>query len=209
MTRSSHQPGQTVAPAVVVAEVIASCQLAGLLDQRSGSKPVRRSRSLRRSVADRRAAQQVVRGCRASATRRSRGACRRCPASDRVRSPWRRWRFAQCRRRPGTNPLLVTELCRCRGSRHSCQMFSSVTFQYRVSGGRNSSTSDSSGSSAKVPIMYRLSGVVSAPPSSAAAAVSSVLGCVSSSGLMVRCSVRELDDRPRHRGELRRPPRRR
>ena len=40
--------------------------------------------------------------------------------------------------------------------------------------------------------MYRLSGVVSAPPSSAAAAVTRVLGWVSSSGLMVRCSVASL-----------------
>ena len=70
-------------------------------------------------------------------------------------------------------------------------MLSRVMFQYRVSGGLNSSTNDSSGSSANVPIMYRLSGVVSAPPSSAAS-VSSALGWVSSSGLTVRWSVASL-----------------
>ncbi len=89
----------------------------------------------------------------------------------------------------GSIPLFVTELCRRRGSRHSCQMFSSVTFQYRVSGGRNSSTSDSSSASRNVPIMYRLSGVVSASPRSAAAEVTSVLGAPSNSGLIVRCNV--------------------
>ena len=40
--------------------------------------------------------------------------------------------------------------------------------------------------------MYRLSGVVSAPPSSAAAAVTRMFGWVSSSGLIVRCSVDSL-----------------
>ena len=71
-------------------------------------------------------------------------------------------------------------------------MLSRVMLQYRVSGGLNSSTNDSSGSNANVPIMYRLSGVVSALPSSAASALSSALGWVSSSGLTVRWSVASL-----------------
>jgi hypothetical protein len=45
----------------------------------------------------------------------------------------------------GATLLLVTELCRRLGSRHSCQMLSSVTFQYLVSGGTNSSSRVSSG----------------------------------------------------------------
>src|SRR5690349_9267747 len=42
------------------------------------------------------------------------------------------------------------------------------------------------GASRYVPIMYKLSGVVSAAPRSAASAVTSVFGRVSSSGLIVR-----------------------
>ena len=81
-------------------------------------------------------------------------------------------------------------------------MLSSVTFQYRVSGGSMSSTSAWPGSSRKVPIMYRLSGVVSAAPRSAASAVSSVLGLVEQLGLDGAVQRGELHQCPRHRGEL-------
>ena len=81
-------------------------------------------------------------------------------------------------------------------------MLSSVTFQYRVSGGSMSSTSAWPGSSRKVPIMYRLSGVVSAAPRSAASRCQQGVGAVEEFGLDGAVQCNEFHQRPRHRGEL-------
>ena len=129
LTSPSHSRSNPSRQAVVIAEVVAA---------RRSRTPARRARSgSNRSVHSRRrpAAADRVPHLRwlgvVEPAQHDEAAvpARRCPASARDRSPWRRWRSARRRRHPGATPLLVTELCRRRGSRHSCQMFSSVTFQ--------------------------------------------------------------------------------
>ena len=81
---------------------------------------------------------------------------------------------------------------RVRSGRSSCDCVQIVATAGKLAHLFDPDSASSSGyveHSLKVPIMYRLSGVVSAAPRLAASAVSNALGVSSSSGLMVRCSV--------------------